>query len=272
MVTVFSLSVSTYVGAPPSRRNVTSSAANTVGHRSCPGSRSTTRNRDHASHAQNSTVFTPSMTGPSPKSYCNHIPGSVTHGRCTRTRPSAVVRLHRRDRPPGRALRPGEPQRDQLVVRDVGADLAVRALDPLLDLRQELIDQLRPRRGPVASTRPPHGRRRTGPPCGASTPASSPASRNDPVRSNASNIFMISSADFTVSLLGGGRRISTANRTRGGASTAGRGEADELVSGRSHDRQRATSRDRHRAATWPSPGSFPWPLSSDVPGAKHTVC
>jgi hypothetical protein len=25
-------------------------------------------------------VRTPSMTGPSPKSYCNHIPGSVTHG------------------------------------------------------------------------------------------------------------------------------------------------------------------------------------------------
>src|SRR5665811_2149648 len=34
------------------------------------------------------------------------------------------------------------------------------------------------------------------------TPASSPASRNDPVKSNASNMFMISSADFTVSLLG----------------------------------------------------------------------
>jgi hypothetical protein len=28
----------------------------------------TTQNRDHASHAQNIVVFTPSMTGPSPKS------------------------------------------------------------------------------------------------------------------------------------------------------------------------------------------------------------
>ena len=28
------------------------------------------------------------MTGPSPKSYCNHNPGSVTHGRCTRAFPS----------------------------------------------------------------------------------------------------------------------------------------------------------------------------------------
>src|ERR1019366_1019538 len=38
---------------------------------------------------------------------------------------------------------------------------------------------------------------------------------------------------------GGGRRFSTANRTPGGASTAGRGEADGIVSGRSHGRQRA---------------------------------
>jgi len=49
---------------------------------------STTRNRAHASHAQNNVVFSPQITGPSPKSYCNHIPDSVTHGRCTRTRPS----------------------------------------------------------------------------------------------------------------------------------------------------------------------------------------
>ena len=49
---------------------------------------STTRNRDHANHAQNNVVLTPSMTGPSPKSYCSHIPGSVTHGRCTRRRPA----------------------------------------------------------------------------------------------------------------------------------------------------------------------------------------
>ena len=72
-------------------------------------------------------------------------------------------------------------------------------------------------------------------------PDSFPPSRNDLVKSNASNLFMISSADFTVVPPGGGRRISTANRTPGGASTAGRGAADELVSGRSHDRQRATS-------------------------------
>ena len=80
------MSVSTYVGAPPILRKVTSRAANTLGI-VLSRSASTTRNRDQASHAQNSTVFTPSTTGPSPKSYCSHIPGSVTHGRCTRTRP-----------------------------------------------------------------------------------------------------------------------------------------------------------------------------------------
>src|ERR1019366_2676130 len=82
--------------------------------------------------------------------------------------------------------------------------------------------------------------------------ASAPAPRLDPVKSNASNMFMISSTDFTVSLLGR-MRFSTANRTPGGASTAGRGEADGFVSGSSHDRQ--------RAASWPSPGSFSCPLS-----------
>ncbi len=29
-----------------------------------------------------------SISGPSPKSYCSHMPGSLTHGRCTRTRPN----------------------------------------------------------------------------------------------------------------------------------------------------------------------------------------
>ena len=80
------------MGAPPSSRNEASRAANTVG---MVRSRNamTIRNRDHASHAQNSTVLRPSMTGPSPKSYCNHNPGSVTHGRCTRAFPSRYCLL-----------------------------------------------------------------------------------------------------------------------------------------------------------------------------------
>src|ERR1700712_729171 len=86
-VTVFSLSVSTYVGAPPRIRKLRSKAANTLG---AVRSRKaiTIRNLDHATHATNNTVFAPPMTGPSPKSYCNHWPGSVTQGRGPRTRPN----------------------------------------------------------------------------------------------------------------------------------------------------------------------------------------
>jgi hypothetical protein len=40
-----------------------------------------TRNRDHASHQQNRTVSADPIRGPSPKSYCAHMPGSGTHGR-----------------------------------------------------------------------------------------------------------------------------------------------------------------------------------------------
>jgi isopentenyldiphosphate isomerase len=53
-------------------------------------------------------------------------------------------------------------------------------------------------------------------------------------------MFIISSADSRGVSPGGERRISTANRIPGGASTAASGEANDVVSGRSHDRQRAT--------------------------------
>ena len=41
----------------------------------------TTRNRDHANHAQNSNVALPPMVGPVPQSNCSHMPGSTIHGR-----------------------------------------------------------------------------------------------------------------------------------------------------------------------------------------------
>jgi hypothetical protein len=49
---------------------------------------------------------------------------------------------------------------------------------------------------------------------------------------------MISSADFTC-LSSGGRALQHRQRTRREAPTAARGEADDIVSGRSHDHQRA---------------------------------
>ncbi len=84
-MTVFSLSVSAYTGTPPIRRSITSRHAISVGSvRSHVGS--TTRNRDHASHAQNSSVprgspSGPGTSGPLPQSHCSHNPGSVIHGR-----------------------------------------------------------------------------------------------------------------------------------------------------------------------------------------------
>src|SRR5664279_4971600 len=69
-VTVFSLSVSRYVGTPPTRRSATSTAACTLG-RVLSSSGSTTRKRHQASQKQNSTVAVPatrarrrSRTGP----------------------------------------------------------------------------------------------------------------------------------------------------------------------------------------------------------------
>ncbi len=81
-VTVFSLSVNAYVGAPPKRRSVVSRQPSSVGSvRSQVGT--TTRNRDQANHAQNSSVLRPAIFGPSPQSNCSHSPGSGTHGRNT---------------------------------------------------------------------------------------------------------------------------------------------------------------------------------------------
>ncbi|CAL9330140.1 hypothetical protein SUDANB120_00054 [Streptomyces sp. enrichment culture] len=43
----------------------------------------TIRKRDQGSHAHHKLVRLPSMRGPSPQSHCNHIAGSVIHGRKT---------------------------------------------------------------------------------------------------------------------------------------------------------------------------------------------
>jgi hypothetical protein len=61
--------------APPKMRSAASIAAITDGS-VLSSNASTTRNRDHASNAQNNCVTTPFTRGPSPKSYCIHIPGS----------------------------------------------------------------------------------------------------------------------------------------------------------------------------------------------------
>lgn len=57
---------------------------------------------------------------------------------------SAYDLLDVRDRAAGSAFRTLVAQGHELVVGDIGTDLAERPLDPLLDLGQVLIDQLRP--------------------------------------------------------------------------------------------------------------------------------
>jgi hypothetical protein len=65
-----------------------------------------------------------------------------------------VVPAHRGDRTTGGPLRTRIAEREQLLVRLVGADLPRRVLHPLLDLGQILIDQLRTSR---SNTRAPAG-------------------------------------------------------------------------------------------------------------------
>lgn len=94
-----------------------------------------TRKRLQASHAQKSTAFTPWTTGPSPKSYWSHYaalgdPGLVDAVRSL----AAVALLQRGDHTAGGALRAGVAHGPELVVDDIRADLATRALDPLGDL------------------------------------------------------------------------------------------------------------------------------------------
>jgi hypothetical protein len=61
-----------------------------------------------------------------------------------------VRRLDLGDRAAGGPLRPGVAEREQLLVSPVGADLPLAAFDPLLELREVLVDQLRTSRRSVA--------------------------------------------------------------------------------------------------------------------------
>ena len=108
-----------------------------------------------------------------------------------------VRRLHLRDRPAGGAFRTRIPQRGQLVVHHIRADPTTQVLDPFLQLRQERIDEHRP---PLATSRCQPAllpRRNIIRDRVMRTPGQHRASRHEPVKSKASKISMISSADFT---------------------------------------------------------------------------
>lgn len=84
----------------------------------------------------------------------------------------------------------GEPQREELVLRGISAQLSFGVLDPLLQLWQEGVNHLWPRRQPVIH-RPASRAATYRPRCGEQ-PARSAASRRDRVRANASKFSKIS--------------------------------------------------------------------------------
>ena len=280
MVTDFSLSVNTYVGAPPSSRNVVSRAANTVG---MVRSRNaiTIRNRDHANQAQNSTVLAPSMTGPSPKSYCNHNPGSVTHGRWIRAFPSRYCFLTCGDGPPGRPLRPGEPHRHQLVVRDVGADLAVGLLDPFLDLGQELINQPRPahpRRDPAGvplGDQPGDRVMRTPRQVGGGTQRTGQIERLQNLHRFLGRLQVVPPGGSS------GASAPPSGLQEGPQPRDAAGTENGRVGSTTHDQWAVSwpsvgrNRGHQRAVSWPPMGSFSWPRTRQhfsPPPLLHFVC
>ena len=98
---------------------------------------------------QNNCVPTPSTRGPSPKSYWNRIPAPGSTADAPAAGPTGTPTSP--PRPPGGwcVPNPHTPAR-QLVVHHIRADPTTRVLDPLLQLRQERIDEHRP---PLATSR-----------------------------------------------------------------------------------------------------------------------
>ena len=138
-VTVFALSVSRYVGAPPIRRSVASRHAIRLPIVLIP-------RRDHhpeprpGQPAQNNCVAPPADPRAPPQSNCSHIPGSGIHGRYVRRCParhaafaSATARRVVRSVPltPSRAAARAPHPRGSCPA----------TVDQLLHLRQERVDQ-----------------------------------------------------------------------------------------------------------------------------------
>src|SRR5664279_5730040 len=161
----------------------------------------TIRNLDHASHAQNSTVLAPSMTGPSPKSYCSHRPGSVTQGRWTRAFPnrycfliSATARRDDRSDPGNPiAISLSWAMSARILPFDVSTHSSIFGRYSSINLGRH-----------VRGRAPPASRSAT---TRATVwwehPARSAAARNEPVKSYDSSISRDSAADFTMVPPGG---------------------------------------------------------------------
>src|SRR5438105_4475202 len=142
-VSVFSLSLNPYVGAPPKRRRVVSMQAMTVGN-VLSRTGTTTRKRLQASHAQNNHVF--ALFDQRPIGVIPLEPQT----RLWQPRPkpppvaSPIRRLGFGDRPPNRALgaRIAQAQRLELVLYDVRTDAAVAVVNPAFDVIAKRVDHL----------------------------------------------------------------------------------------------------------------------------------
>ena len=178
------------------------------------------------------------MTGPSPKSYSRPHP-RLGHPRPVHPHPPGLeLPPRRRDRPPGGPLRTGVAQREELLVGLVRADLPRRVLQPLLDLREEPVDQLRTGRRTV--TQPA---RFAGGDIAAHRVMRAPRKLSGVTQRPSQVERFQNFHDLPCTLHGVPSRVTALQhrqRTREGASTTGRGEANDVVSGRSHDHQRAT--------------------------------
>jgi hypothetical protein len=186
----------------------------------------TTRNRDQASHAHHRLVRRPPRRGPSPVPLQPHrrlrYPGPE-HPAV----PGPVGLLRRRDGPSGRAVGAGEAHRDDLLVNSVGPDPAPGPLDKLLDLRQEVVDELRPH-GPLGRIDPLAPKLDIAPHRVVAAPGQLGRLPVTPRGSYASRISMISSSLFTPPTLRyglGGSAGRSAVRHRGGLVSAS-GEAN----------------------------------------------
>src|SRR5664279_1651754 len=227
----------------------------------------TIRNLDHASHAQNSTVLAPSMTGPSPKSYCSHRPGSVTQGRWTRAFPnrycfliSATARRDDRSDPGNPiAISLSWAMSARILPFDVSTHSSTFGRYSSINLGRH-----------VRGRAPPASRSAT---TRATVwwehPARSAVARNEPVKSNDSNISMDSSADFTVVPPGGssGASAPPSGLQEGPQPRDAAGDGGRVGSTNQHP-PAGRNPGHQRAVSWPPMGSFSWPPTRRETGPR----
>jgi hypothetical protein len=218
----------------------------------------TTRNLDQASQAHQSQRLSPSDPRTLAPVELKPHPGLGDPRAKDPAMAGRVRLLGTAHRPPRRPLRALEPKCQELVVDDVGANLAVAPLDPVLDFGQVWIDELAPA-DPIVERPPPSPQTDVPATVLGEQPTSSLAARRLPVRSNASRNSTTSPACFTTSLLGSWD-LSNPSEPGGTPLHLEGVQISWPPAGRLGDRE--------RSARWPPAFRFPWPLSSPCQGTS----